>query len=165
MNLTLLRHAHAEDRAPGGDRKRQLTEKGVAQAQRCGTFGKWQGWQPSIVLTSPYLRAWQTAKHCCDSAGWDPPVEEEAFASGVSPEDAVTYLGEYQELGEVIVIGHEPDLSLLLGYLLGTPSGAISVSKASFWGLRCSSVRQASAQLRFVVPEDLLCHMFVEGSQ
>jgi len=89
MELILLRHGKAEDRHPEGDRFRALVEKGYVQARRGGELLKAANGVPDIVLTSPLVRARQTAEAFCEAAGIPSPVVQNWLACGLDPETAI----------------------------------------------------------------------------
>ena len=64
LQLYLLRHADAGDPMawPGDDAERPLSAKGKRQARRLGSLLADIGWKPDVILTSPKIRAAQTAR-------------------------------------------------------------------------------------------------------
>lgn len=109
--LWLLRHAEAADGAP--DDQRPLTEKGIAQAEAVGRALRQLGENIDICLTSPKLRALQTAERACEPLGI--PVRVEPALSG-EPVDVQRLTAG---LGDVLLVGHDPSFSLLLHELTG----------------------------------------------
>src|SRR4051795_8674815 len=71
LELYLLRHAHAGNSASwdGPDSERPLSPKGRRQAQRLGAFLAERGFAPDAIVTSPKLRARQTADLVADAIG------------------------------------------------------------------------------------------------
>jgi phosphohistidine phosphatase len=101
MRLVIVRHAEA---APGRpDELRPLTDAGRAQARRLGEELRADGVEPDAVLTSPLLRARETAA----ALALGEPAVDERLAPGATPEDvraAASGRGE-----TVLVVGHQPD--------------------------------------------------------
>lgn len=110
--LWLLRHGDAADGIP--DDQRPLTEKGAAQADAAGLALLYLGEHIDICLTSPKLRALQTAERACEPLGV--PVRVETALSG-EPFDVGRLVAG---LGDVLLVGHDPSFSLLLHDLTGT---------------------------------------------
>lgn len=136
MELLVIRHAKAEDHGHlGGDGARALVEKGIRQADRLGRWLRRVERLPEVVLTSPLVRARQTAEILCESAGIPGPVMQPWLACGMDPETAIRELAAFGEFGRVAVVGHEPDLSSLIEWLLGCSGGSVEVKKASISGL------------------------------
>lgn len=102
--IWLIRHAEAEDGSP--DAERRLTPKGEEQARNAGLALKQLGVRPDACLTSPKVRADQTARLVCEQLGIE-PVEEAALAGGpFDPQELARPAGE-----DVILVGHDPDFS------------------------------------------------------
>lgn len=154
MDLILMRHGKAEDLNLQGDGERALTEKGFEQARLQALRLREAGKLPEIVLTSPLLRARQTAETFCANAGMPGPVIQGWIASGMNPETAIRELKGFSEFQTVALVGHEPDLSALITFLLGGMAGSIRMKKG---GIACMKVNPPSKQgeLRFLIPPKL----------
>jgi phosphohistidine phosphatase len=101
VRLVLVRHAEAAPGTP--DELRTLTAEGHRQAQQLGRRLRSQGLEPDAVLTSPLLRARETA----DELGLGTAEPHPALAPGATEDDvrgAVAGRGE-----TVVVVGHQPD--------------------------------------------------------
>ena len=118
MRLVLVRHA---DAAPGTpDELRTLTAEGHEQARLLGERLRAEGIEPDAVLSSPLLRARETASDL--GFGESEPVEE--LGPGATEENirrAVAGRGE-----TVIVVGHQPDCGKIAAALTGGPEPAFS---------------------------------------
>jgi phosphohistidine phosphatase len=110
--LWLLRHADAADGSP--DHERPLTELGIRQAQSAGRALARLGTNIDVCLTSPKLRALQTAELACEPLGI--PVRIEPALAG-EPFDVHDLTAG---LGNVMLVGHDPSFSLTLHNLTGT---------------------------------------------
>ncbi len=108
----MLRHADAADGVP--DDERPLTDRGSAQADAVGKALLRLGEHIDICLSSPKLRALQTAERACEPL--DIPIRTERALSG-EPFDANRLIAG---LGDVLLVGHDPSFSLLLHDLTGT---------------------------------------------
>jgi phosphohistidine phosphatase len=109
--LWLLRHAEAIDGQP--DDERPLTERGMRHAQAAGRALARLGTKLDACLTSPKLRAVQTAELACAPLGV--PVTIEPALSG-EPFDVRELTAG---LGDVLLVGHDPSFSLTLHNLTG----------------------------------------------
>ena len=112
--LWLLRHAEAVDGSP--DDERALTERGVAQAQDAGRALEQLGVRIDACLSSPKVRALQTAQHACAPLGVEVTVEPRLGGEPFDAYDLVT------GLGEVLLVGHDPSFTLTLHDLTGAQS-------------------------------------------
>lgn len=153
MELQLLRHGKAAPHGhPEGDFARALVEKGRDQACRAARFLAAAGCLPDLVLTSPVLRARQTAERFCETAGLGNPLLQPWLACGMRPEVAVAELAGFREFSRVMIVGHEPDFSSLIECLIGAQGGAIEVKKASLAAIRWSPPARTGALLCLVPP-------------
>jgi phosphohistidine phosphatase len=111
--LWLLRHGDAADGSP--DAERPLTEKGEEQARAAGRALKKLGVQPSACLTSPKLRAADTARLVCDELGIEPQHEPKLAGGPFDAEALAAGLGD-----DVLLVGHDPDFSMAVHSLTGS---------------------------------------------
>jgi phosphohistidine phosphatase len=155
MELLVIRHAKAENAHPGGDRERALVEKGFEQSAKLGRFLKLVERRPDVVLTSPLVRARQTAETLCEAAEMPGPVVQGWLACGMDPETAIRELVAFSDFERVAIVGHEPDLSSLIEWLLGCSGSSVEVKKASITGLLVHPPAW-HARLLFHLPPGLL---------
>jgi phosphohistidine phosphatase len=155
MQLYLLRHAEAVNRA-ASDAERALTEKGVAQAHSIGRFCAARKLAPDLVVTSPYLRASQTAQLVASAL--DATIETAGFlASGMEPESGAAELKSYERFGRLMIVGHEPDFSRLAAWLLGLRSNEnLHLRKSSLTLLDLPTFAAGAATLEFSIYPGLL---------
>ena len=151
MELLLLRHGVAEGFSDGGDFARELTAKGRERSRGMAQVARDMDRLPDLVLTSPRVRARQTAEVFCEAAGIDGPVVESWIDCGMHAETAMRELVAYHHLGRVMLVGHEPDFSILVEALLGTPAGRVEFKKGA---LACLEVRPPAVTgvLRWMIP-------------
>ncbi len=117
MRLYLVRHAQA---APGEpDDLRSLTPRGREQARELGARLSGEVGVDAIVLTSPLLRARETADEIARSLGTTVGVDER-LAPGMSVTELRAATAERDEQ-HVIVVGHQPDCGHVAGSLTGGP--------------------------------------------
>ncbi len=125
MRLLIVRHATAIPRGTPDveDDARPLTRKGERRFRRAARGLASIVRRPDALLTSPLLRARQTADVLAAAFGKIEPVDTPSLAGG-SFEQVAADLGRLPQDALVAVVGHEPDLSALLARLLGSPHGA-----------------------------------------
>jgi phosphohistidine phosphatase SixA len=116
MRLYLVRHAEA---APGEpDELRPLTSEGREQARALGRRLRNEDASPSIVLTSPLLRARETGAELAKALDVETEPEQ-VLAPGAGVDDvraAIEGRGE-----QVVVVGHQPDCGHIAAALTGGP--------------------------------------------
>jgi phosphohistidine phosphatase len=110
--LYLLRHGDAED-GDGDDAARRLTAKGRRQAGRAGRALAALDAEIDACLTSPKLRAAETARLACEALSLEPEAAVELRGGGF--EAPALAAGR----GDVLLVGHEPDLSDEVARLTG----------------------------------------------
>jgi phosphohistidine phosphatase len=154
MELIFLRHGKAEPHGhPAGDAARALVPKGFEQARKAALLLKASNRLPQIVLTSPLTRALQTAETFCTTAGLSGPVVQGWLASGMQQEEALQELAAFSDFKKVAIVGHEPDFSALIEWLLG--GGAIEMKKGGIASLLVDPpLRRAT--LCYLVPPALM---------
>ena len=109
--IWFLRHGDAAD--GGDDFARPLTEKGKRQSAVAGNALAALGVTIDVCLTSPRVRAVETARLACDPLGLEPEIASELSGGDFDPE--VLAAGR----GEVLLVGHEPDFSRAVHDLTG----------------------------------------------
>lgn len=143
--LVVVRHGDAGEPVadPARDGKRALSEKGRKQARRAGRALARLELLPRDVWTSHLVRAVETAAVARAEAGSPAPVvESDAAGPDALPERLARALRDTPPPdgeGPLVrwVVGHEPHLSRLLGYLVGAPAGAFDVRKGAVAVVSC----------------------------
>ncbi len=109
--LWLLRHAEAADGTP--DDERPLTERGIRQAEAAGHALKALGVTIDTCLSSPKLRALQTAQYACAPLGLEVSVDRRLAGEPFDANDLSA------GLGDVLMVGHDPSFTLTVHDLTG----------------------------------------------
>jgi phosphohistidine phosphatase len=111
MRVVIVRHAEA---APGSpDELRPLTPSGRDQARRLGDELRARGIEPDAIVSSPLLRARETAA----ALAFGEPEIDDRLAPGATPEDVRAVAEDHS--GTVVVVGHQPDCGRAVAALLG----------------------------------------------
>jgi phosphohistidine phosphatase len=118
--LCIMRHGVAEDRRAGlADAKRALTPEGEEGMRKIAEGLAETGFAPAWVVSSPYVRATETARIVAGCFGPKVPFDFcGALEPGGSPEALLTFLAGRPQYTRVLVVGHEPDLSALAARLI-----------------------------------------------
>lgn len=143
MKLHLFRHGIAIDRddpACPSEHDRFLTPKGIAKTEAAAQGLRVLGLKPNLILTSPLLRAVQTAEIACEALGY--PVKKlrqiEALKSDAKPTDLFEELS-CLKTDEVICVGHAPNLDQVIALAVGSHSVVTSLKKAGLGSLDLES--------------------------
>lgn len=110
--IYLLRHGDAE-RGDGDDAARHLTKKGKRQSEAAGQALSALGIKIDTCLTSPKVRAADTAQIACQALDLEPEIAGELSGRGFDP------IGLSAGRGDVVLVGHEPDFSNAIARLSG----------------------------------------------
>jgi phosphohistidine phosphatase len=155
FEIYLLRHAHAgnaEDWA-GDDSKRPLSGKGRKQAKRLGHFLAERGIKPDAIVSSPKVRAVETAELVAGSLKKDVRVDQRL--AGFLDVAALAALVEEAGGSRVLLVGHDPDFSDLAAALVGADD--LPMKKGALARIDVAPpIREGSGVLRWLVPPDLL---------
>ena len=143
MLIYILRHATAVQRGtsvyPNDDRP--LTEDGIDKMEKAarGIATLIDG--IDVIVTSPLLRAQETAKIAADALGAKHKIELcKELLPGSSMKKLLLYLAKYKNLNRIILVGHEPDLGYLASALLGSENSVIEFKKGSLCCIEISGL-------------------------
>ena len=150
MDLILVRHAEAEQANGKADAERELTTLGHQQAARLAD-ALMKRYRPAVVVSSPLVRAVQTAG----------PL---AVGLSLTETDLLTPdAGKFKKLtawltdrgdGPVAAVGHNPNISLYLAWLLGADEGATPMEKAAAACVRMERMEKGGGRLVWLVTPD-----------
>jgi phosphohistidine phosphatase len=112
--IWLLRHGDAEDGEGKPDAERELTKKGERQATVAGKALKSLGVELDICLTSPRVRARDTAEIACKELDAKVEIDERLTGGDFDPLELAA------GRGEVLLVGHEPDFSRAVAAVTGS---------------------------------------------
>lgn len=156
MRLLLVRHAEALPLGVDGiatDFHRPLTELGHRQAAALAAALKTRTVPVSIILTSPLVRAVETAEHL--QAALTPGKEfvvTERLSCGELKPKKLSKLA-FEQGGSPILVGHMPDLADYAGWLIGTDGNGVDFDKAAVACINCRhEIARGSGQLEWLVP-------------
>lgn len=140
MKLYLVRHAIAEDSANHeDDSQRPLTEKGRERMKKIAAALMKIGVQPNLIVSSPYVRASQTASVLAKALKYRAEIlYSDSLVPMGNADDMIGEINDKYSVEELMLVGHEPNLSSLGGVLLvGSTGIAINLKKG---GVCCLSV-------------------------
>jgi phosphohistidine phosphatase len=110
--IWLLRHGDAAEGSP--DAERPLTKKGQRQSETAGKALKKLGVKIDACLTSPKVRAAETARLACEPLGVEPQQEPKLAGGPFDAEALSAGLGDH-----VLLVGHDPDFSMAVHAMTG----------------------------------------------
>jgi phosphohistidine phosphatase len=148
MEIVLIRHAKAENRDPNSwpdDDLRPLTAEGRAEQRATTRSMKKMGIKFGFLVTSPLLRARETAEIVAKGYRWpESPQIAEELGHGYAVGAIVKLLGKFPPDATVALVGHEPDLSGLASALVSKDGRLnIAVKKSGVVGIEFDGPAEA----------------------
>jgi phosphohistidine phosphatase len=138
MEIYLIRHGKAENAGGRPDAERALTPEGREAVQRVIERARAAGLRPSLILSSPYRRAVETAGIAAAALAYREQIEHtRALAPEASPYDIWDEIRVRQGEPAILLAGHEPLMSSLAAFLLGCPALQIQMSTATLLRVDC----------------------------
>ena len=133
MELYLLRHGVAEDHAASGrDADRRLTDEGRDKLRRVLERAHLAGVRPSLILTSPYRRALETAEIAARQLSYEGKlIRTAALVPDASPQEVWNAVRDHRDESAVLLAGHEPLFSATVAYLLGSTRQVVHFRKGA----------------------------------
>jgi phosphohistidine phosphatase len=133
MQLYLLRHGIAEDGQAGlADAERELTAEGRRKLRQVLGRAAKAGVKPDLILTSPLIRARQSADIAKSVLGYKDVISTStALSPGSDPKEAWNEIRAHDSAGSLMAVGHNPLFSSLAAFLLGTPNAQIDFKKGA----------------------------------
>ncbi|MCG6963313.1 MAG: phosphohistidine phosphatase SixA [Acidobacteria bacterium] len=157
MRLYFLRHGNAASQQEwsGDDALRPLTDKGRKVLEEVATFLADQRLAIDLVVTSPFLRASQTAQLVAKRLGLADRLEtDERLTLGFGPAALGELLLSHADLGAIMLVGHEPTFSETIGALIG--GGRVECKKASVACVNVPDIAMMKGELEWLLPPRLL---------
>lgn len=167
VNLILLRHGLAQPHGTVDDRLRALTPEGRQRTRRVCQRAGLLGLKADGLISSPLVRARQTAEIAVEE-GLAPALTcQEDLAPGADPGPLIhAWLAGKTDFAptKLLLVGHEPDLTLLACRLIGAPAGALTLKKAGILLLSWPEDAPAApaahpAQLRLLLTPKVLAEI------
>ncbi len=156
MNLYLVRHADAEKTQPGKrDEDRRLTKQGK---DRIKTASK--GWmyiinRLDVICSSPYVRAMETAEIIAETFEYEKEIiKDKSLGSGCFTKDLISLVNSL-DAENVMVVGHQPDLSEHVSYLISSTGSLVDFKKTAIAKIAFNGkVNLSKGYLEYLVPAD-----------
>jgi phosphohistidine phosphatase len=164
VKLLVIRHAPAGDRVEFArtgrpDDERPLTPEGRRKMRANATGLRAVVPDVALLATSPFTRARETARIVAKAYPDVTPVEVSALAHGGDRDAIREWLANAGVEGQVVaVVGHEPDLGQLIGWLVtGRPDRVVTLKKGGACLLECDdAIAPGTAEVRWLLPPRLL---------
>jgi phosphohistidine phosphatase len=155
MELYFLRHGIAADAGPAGlgDAGRPLTKEGIAKMQAGARGMRRLGLRLDALLSSPLVRAHETAAIVARELGLGLQLSEK-LAPGCDMALLFALLGENRGAERMMLVGHEPDFSSLVGALTG--GSQVLMKKGGLACVNIERLEQGAGTLTWLLPPRVL---------
>jgi phosphohistidine phosphatase len=161
MELYVVRHGIAIDREDPKcppDPERYLTEEGIEKTKRVAAAVAALSASPDLILSSPYVRAMQTAE--IFAAALDYPKQKirrtDLLLPGSEPTLFFRELAKDKQTSTLFIFGHAPQLDDIIASALGSKHHLTSLKKAGVALLELKRVSPPNGQLLWLAPPKLL---------
>ena len=161
MELYIVRHGIAIDREDPkcpADPERFLTDEGVEKSRQVAKGMSKVASVPDLILSSPYLRAFQTAELFAEEMEYSKSKirKSELLLPGAEPLQLFRELAKDKDLSSVFVFGHAPHLDDLLATAIGTKHHITSLKKAGVAFVELKRLVPPSGELVWLATAKLL---------
>ena len=134
MRLYIIRHAIAVPHGTPGiaEDERSLTEEGIVKMQKAAAGLRALGYMPELILSSPLIRATQTAEILLKAFGKGIELKTVPFlAPSGSRRDLYRAIALYEKkMNSLMIVGHQPSLGEIAGEIaFGSPEHYIELKK------------------------------------
>jgi phosphohistidine phosphatase len=133
MEVYLLRHGVAEEPQIGQpDAERALTPDGRKKLRNVLRVAASAGVAPSLILTSPYKRALQTAPMAVEMLDYKGELlRTKTLEPGSTPKGVWDEIRDHKDESRILLVGHEPLFGRLMAFLLGAPNLQVDFKKGA----------------------------------
>lgn len=132
LQLWFLRHGEAEPHGARPDHDRRLTKRGEDQSRAAGRALAALELSFQAVVTSPRVRACDTAVLACEAIGCEPVVDDR-LRDGFDVDDALELAHTARDDKRVLLVGHNPDFPQVVHDLTGA---RVEIKKGGVAGVR-----------------------------
>jgi phosphohistidine phosphatase len=156
VEIHFLRHADAGDPLQwmGPDEDRPLSPKGERQADRAARHLEAIGVEPDAIISSPLLRAFQTAEAVAKRLGGEVVISDR-LAGGLDVGSLAELLEEADSPDRPLLVGHDPDFTETVSALVGAVG--ILVRKGTLVRIDAPlPLVEGTGELRWLIPPDAM---------
>jgi phosphohistidine phosphatase len=160
MKLYIVRHAIATERGAAGlaDEERPLTEEGIEKMRLNAAGIRRVGARPDLILSSPLVRARQTAAILADAFGERKVTVTPALSPSGTIEEVYAEIRRHSKCAALMLVGHQPSLGELAGALAwGSPEHCVELKKGGVCSVELERLPpQPRGKLIFLLPPAVL---------
>ena len=156
QEIYILRHGHAQNPEAGlDDFDRALTDEGIEKISKLALFFNNLNTNLELILSSPFIRAKQTAEIFTSKLIPKPDIKIVDFLRcGASFKEISRGLMDYSSNKNTLLVGHCPDLEIFLGKLIG--ANRIILKKGALAKVNFENNIELSGELEWLVTPKLV---------
>jgi phosphohistidine phosphatase len=157
MKCYFLRHGAAAEPGdfPGPDFDRPLTDEGRKRLEREARTMAELSLELDVMLTSPLVRAKQTAAIVAEGLKMrSAPIEDKRLGGSFDSNSLADILGEHADARAIMLVGHEPGMSQTIGHLIG--GARIDLKKGGLACVNLPSAMSLAGELAWLIPPKVL---------
>lgn len=156
MNLYLVRHSDAEKTQPGKrDEERRLLKEGRERIRSAA-----EGWmyiinRLDLICSSPYTRTVETAEIIAEVFEYEKEIiQDKSLGAGCFTKDLITLVNSL-EAENIMVVGHQPDMSEHVSSLISSSGALVDFKKAALAKISFNGkVNFSKGYLEYLIPSD-----------
>jgi phosphohistidine phosphatase len=159
MDVFVLRHGEAGNRQKlmVADTKRTLTEAGRKEVEEIAKRLSRLKLKPDRIITSPLVRARETAEIVAKVQASDKPEEWDELKPEGDRQQFYSKLSKLKSDSSAMIVGHEPYLSTMICEVIGAPGGRLVLKKGGLARVRIDSLSpRVAGELRWLLSPGLL---------
>jgi phosphohistidine phosphatase len=161
MEIYVVRHGIAIDREDPKcppDPERYLTEEGIEKTKRVAAAVAALGASPDLLLSSPYVRAMQTAEIFASALDYSKQKirRTDLLLPGAEPSLFFRELAKDKQTSTLFVFGHAPQLDDIIAAALGSKHHITSLKKAGVALIELKRISPPNGQLVWLAPPKVL---------
>jgi phosphohistidine phosphatase len=161
MEVYVVRHGIAIDREDPKcppDPERYLTEEGIEKTKRVAAAVAALGASPDLLLSSPYVRAMQTAEIFASALDYSKQKirRTDLLLPGTEPSLLFRELAKDKQTSTLFVFGHAPQLDDIIAAALGSKHHITSLKKAGVALIELKRVSPPNGQLVWLATPKVL---------
>jgi len=154
MNIYLVRHSEAEPTSQlKKDSERELTQSGISLIESAANAWKSLISNSEYIFTSPFKRAVQTAEIIASVTGTKNEIIIDKSLSPGSNAEAIILISNTFEANEIVLVGHQPDISFITSQFISSYDVNLKISPATICKISFKGIpKPGKGKLEFLFP-------------
>jgi phosphohistidine phosphatase len=161
MRIYVVRHGTAinrEDPKCPAEAERYLTEEGITKTKQAAKGVAALGYSADVMISSPYVRAWQTAEIFAGALGYSKQKIQrtDLLLPSIDPALLFRELAKDRKSADVFLFGHGPQVDGIIAMALGAKKDCTALKKSGVALIELTRVSPPSGQLLWLAAPKML---------